>query len=336
MRYLSRTHLVAALIACLAGLPPGAFSDAASAVTLRHPAMGTEFVFTVYARGDDVSTDAVAQFAREAFDAIDDLEARISSWIPDSQTSYLNNHAADGPVRVSVDLFGLVDTAKEMHARTGGAFDCSVGPLLALYGFRNASVAQPDAARLAEARAKVGMERVRLDSNAGTIAFDIAGMRLDFGGIGKGLALDLAADFLKDRGVERALLHGGTSTVVGIGSPPGESGWTVHIRHPYNADRPLTTVLIRDESLSTSGCYGAPDAVCDILDPRSGLPVIATLSATAIAPTATETDALSTAFLVMGAEEVGRFCARNSGVRALVAPTTDSEEPSVLRFGMNK
>lgn len=306
-------------------------------VRVTHAAMGTEFVFTIFARPGDTGTEAVAEIAGEAFQAIDDLERRISSWLPDSQTTYINNHAAERPVRAGPDLVQLIQIAKGIHEKTGGAFDCTVGPLTRLYGFYDGVGRIPSDEELEQVRPLIGMDKVRVDEEAGTVAFDSGGIRLDFGGIGKGFALDLAVEILRRRGVQHALLHAGTSTVFAL----GDSGWKVRIRHPYNDREPIASVVLGNESLSTSGCYGElleveAAQICNVIDPRTALPVKETLSATAIAATATETDALSTAFLVLGAEGTRRYCEENPGVRAIIVPAANSTEPSAIWIGLNE
>ena len=302
-----------------------------------HTAMGTEFEFTIFARPGDANTDAVTAIADEAFQAIDDLERRISSWVSDSQTTYINNHAAEGPVRAGADLLELIQSAKDIHEKTAGAFDCTVGPVMKLYGFYDGKIGSPDGGELERVRLLVGMDKVFVDRHAGTVSFAREGMALDFGAIGKGLALDHAVEILRRRGVEHALLHAGTSTVFAL----GDSGWKVRVRHPYNGREPIASVVLRNESLSTSGCYGEhveveTAQICNVIDPRTAVPVEATLSATAIAATATETDALSTAFLVLGLDETRRYCEENPGVRAIVVPATESSEPYARWIAFNE
>ncbi len=340
--------LCAAVISMGCGMA-GPFADEQSApvsaegdtspgvIRVTHAAMGTEFEFTLFARPDDADTAAIAEIADEAFRAIDDLERRISSWLSDSQTTYINNHAAEGPVRAGADLLDLLQIAKRIHERTAGAFDCTVGPVMKLYGFYDAKVGTPGDAELERARLLVGMDRVSVDLEAGTVSFAREGVRLDFGAIGKGLALDRSVEILKRRGVEHALLLAGTSTVFAM----GDSGWKVRIRHPYNDREPIASVVLRNESLSTSGCYGGgleieAVAICNVIDPRTALPVEETLSATAIAATATESDALSTAFLVLGLDGTRRYCEENRGVRAIIVPATEASEPYAHRIGFNE
>ncbi|MCH7910108.1 MAG: FAD:protein FMN transferase [Candidatus Hydrogenedentes bacterium] len=290
-------------------------SRAVEPLVVSHEAMGTEFEFRLYP-SEGVDAESLPDLARMVFDAIDDLESRISSWNPDSQTAYLNSTAASRSVRVSNDLFQLIRVSAEIYEETHGAFDPTVGPLMELWALRTGHPQQPTSAAIDEARTHVGMNHIELDTASNAVRFRVQGIQLDFGGIGKGLALDQARDTLIGHGIVSALLSAGTSTVVAIGAPPGKTGWTVHVRHPYNSGQQLATVVLSDESLSTSACHALP---CDILDPRTGMPVTANHSATAITESATRADALSTAFLVMGVEATRAYCARRPGVRAFIA-----------------
>ena len=186
---------------------------------------------------------------------------------------------------------------------------------------------------------RVGLEHVTLDVSDQSVRFRKAGVQLDFGGIGKGFALDRAAEILREFDVTSALLHGGKSTVLAIGTPPGRDWWTVDIRHPYNAESVIERIRLRDASVSTSGCYGDllevdGQKICNIFDPRNGLPVTGTLSATAVCPTATESDALSTAFLVLGLEGTKRYCGRHATVSAMVVPEPDEGDVTPHWFGV--
>src|SRR5690606_33931177 len=134
--------------------------------------------------------------------------------------------------------------------------------------------------------------------------------------------LDVAAQVLRGHGIASALLSGGTSTMLAMGTPPDRPMWTVRVRNPYNETEVLDTVGLIDESFSVSGCYGkmlevdgAP--VCNILDPRSGMPLTGALAAVAIAQTGAASDALSTAFLVMGRDAVEAYCRAHPQVAAV-------------------
>lgn len=318
-------------------LSVGAFAqDVPLQQTFRHEAMGTFFEFTLYAPAGATDTDALHRIAEQAFAAIDDLETRISSWIPDSHISYVNNHAHEGPVPVASDVLRLTAFSKEVYEETGGAFDITVGPLIELWGFYRGKGHLPGEAELGEALSKVGMDKVRIDPVRRTISFAAKGMRIDFGGVGKGMALDEAARILSENGITAALLHGGTSSVYALGAPPGQQGWTVRIRHPYNVEDWIDQAILRDESLSTSGSYEKffeleGKKYCHIFDPRTGKPVEGMLSATAIAPTGMGSDALSTAFFVMGQEKTEAFCRAHPGIRAVLVPAPEAGDPAPVR-----
>ncbi len=295
-------------------------------LTRTHAAMATEFTITAYPRKGETAAHLGA-LLDEVFADVDELEALISEWKPESQTTYVNRHAAEGPVRVAPVLMTLLVAAQDLHHRSGGAFDVTVGPLSELYGFYKKKGHLPSSEELSAAMQKVGMDKVTLDQMASTVAFSRPGMRLDLGGIGKGYAVDRAVAKLKAHGVTRALLSAGTSSLYAIGAPPGEPGWTVRIRHPYNEGQAVAELRLRDESLSTSGCYGNLPVVdgvriCNIFDPRTGQARHGVASASAIAATATETDALGKVFLILGVDEARRFCEREPSVRAVIVPET--------------
>ena len=194
----------------------------------------------------------------------------------------------------------------------------------------------PTDAQLKQARDLVGLNYVTLESTMETVRLAKPGVKIDFGGIGKGLALDLAAQTLKGHGLKHALIDGGTSSVLAIGAPPGRKGWTVRFRHPYNKDlESIEGVVIKDESLATSsneGRYYAVDGkqIGHIFDPRTGWPVENdVLSATAIGPSATDCDALSTAFYVMGREKTEAYCKSHPEIRAILMMDQQGELQTV-------
>jgi thiamine biosynthesis lipoprotein len=139
--------------------------------------------------------------------------------------------------------------------------------------------------------------------------------RLDPGAVGKGWALDRATARLRDAGVRRALVHGGTSTAFAAGDEPGREGWTIAIRDPRSTDGILAHARLRDASLSVSGQHGRTVAVGGrpvghILDPRSGRPVDHTLLTAVVHASAMVSDALSTALLVLGADGIDLIARR--------------------------
>lgn len=304
-----------------------------------HRAMGTEFTFMLYLREGDVGRDDLAPIAQEAFDVIDALEHQISSWIAASDTSQVNKFGAEHPVEVRSDLFELFRFSATTHRETGRAFDVTVGPLIDLRREALDLGKEPAPEEVSEVLRLVGMDKVILDMETRTVFFKQQGMRVSFGGIGKGLALDKAVEVLERFGVESGLLSGGDSSMVAIGAPPGSDFWKIGINNPYNAEENLDIVRLRDQALSTSACYhhlaGQTGKPCGIFDPRTGEAVHTMMSTTVIAPSGMLTDALSTAFYVMGTQGARVYCTLHPEVRAIVVENTDDNQLTPIHIGTN-
>src|SRR5262249_14330639 len=174
----------------------------------------------------------------------------------------------------------------------------------------------------AEVRGRIGIPHVRLDPERRTVHFDVPGLEINLGSIGKGYALDRAAELLRRRwSVRSGLLHGGDSSILALGSEPGRSdGWAVGVKHAWAQERRLGTVRVRDRALATSAAtfqhleYNGRK-LGHILDPRTGWPAEGLASATVLAPTAAEADALATARFILGVGGARSYCARRSDGR---------------------
>jgi thiamine biosynthesis lipoprotein len=302
--------------------------------------MGTEFQVIVWGQPDDRRdrTRTELQAAAEgALDEAERLDGRLSLYVESSDVCWINRHADGDAVRVEPELFRLLQVAARVHRDTDGAFDVTVGPLMECWGFFRGQGQLPGHEAIQEALGRVGMQHVLLDEQRGTVRFEQPGMTIDLGGIGKGYAVERMADMLRRLGVRGALIHGGLSTIYALGTPPDAQAWTVGIQDPYDADRRLTTLKLRDQALSTSGSYEKLFEVdghiySHILDPRTGRPAEGLLGASAITGSPTEADALSTAFFVMGMEGTRGYCAKHPGVRAILVPMPGAGEKPRATF----
>lgn len=278
-------------------------------VTLARHAMNTRFEVLLHGR-DPI---ALRSAGEAALDEIERLEDQLSLYRPGSEIHRVNRDAHRHAVRVTPTVFRLLERVRDLSRLTAGAFDPTVGPLLRCWGFLDGTGHPPDAEALTDARQNIGMQTVELDSDSGTVRFPRPGMMLDLGAIGKGYALDCAAEVLREAGVESAFLHGGTSSVIALGCPPDAPGWSVALpdprpapaRAPNRSPSILHVFELKDTALGVSAwwtkhfvqegrTYG------HVLDPRTGEPVAATLLAAAELGSAAEADALSTALLVLG------------------------------------
>jgi thiamine biosynthesis lipoprotein len=309
---------------------------------------------------------ALRAAGEEALTEIERLEDRLSLFRSTSEIAQLNARAATTPVPVSPEVFALLAHAQKLGEETGGTFDISVAPLVRCWGFHDGTGRVPNARELAKARASVGLHLVELDELRRTVRFRRPGVMLDLGAIGKGYAIERAAELLREAGVTSALLHGGTSTVYGLGRPPEAEFWNIAVDYPRRGtgfhpvpiekqggaaeerasqtiltnrdleagdaqeDRPaLTTISLKDEALSVSAIWGRffrseGKMLGHVIDPRTGNPAHRAVLAAVILPSATESDALSTALLTVGPEGHDQIVRLRPGIRTLVVAEAGS------------
>lgn len=254
------------LLAAALGAAPAAGAD--GGVSRMRWLMGT--FCSIEASGDGAGPAVAA-----AFDEIDRWDRVLSLYKKESELNALNAAAGKGPFRASAELYAATEAAVRLARETGGAFDPTILPVLR---------------RGPEALPLVGWSKVRLDPAARTIELPEPGMGLDFGGIGKGWALDRAAAVLRGRGVSRAFFNFG-GQILALGAPDGGGAWSVVL-----PGRP-EPLRVSDASVSTSGDEQRPG---HIASPFDGRPVRRPISATAVLPRATDADAWSTALYVLG------------------------------------
>jgi thiamine biosynthesis lipoprotein len=288
------------------------------------PMMGTIFQITVAGEPDSTAAPAV----EAALDEIERLEEVLSEWREDSEISRINANAGGDPVTVSADTFRVVKAGVQVGRWSGGAFDLSWAALRGLYDFRPDSKRIPDRSEVVPRLRLIDYEKIEIDEENYTVRLGMEGMEIGTGGIGKGYALDRAADILKERGMESFMLFGGGQ--VQVHGMRGDRPWRVGIQHPRRDDY-FAFLEATEGTISTSGDY--EHFFIDengkrwhhILDTSTGLPVEHTLSVTVIAPSGVYGDALSTACFVRGAEGCLEMLERVPGETGAVIVTSDFE-----------
>ena len=303
------------------------------------PGLGSYFEVRIPAR-----TPLAVDLATRALDVIEDLEGQLTVYRDDSEVSRLNASAHLGPVEVEKGLFNLLQRAAALGRETGGAYDVTAGALSLAWGFTRGPRRVPDAEALADARDRTGLQHLTFDAERRTIAFDRPGLVINLGSIGKGYAIDRAADVIRSHvWPTPSLIHGGTSSLYALGSPPDRFGgrWDVALRNPVEPEKPLGTFWLRNRALGTSGAafqqfeeggrlYG------HIIDPRTGEPPsTGPLSVSVLAPTAAEADALSTAFYLLGPDEAAKAIARHPKVGALFVLGAADGSPEVHAINLS-
>jgi FAD:protein FMN transferase len=264
--------------------------------------MGTPCTITLYANSE---AQAAAASAR-AFDHIASLEATLSDYRENSEAMRVFRQAPGEWHQVSSDLATILAACQILHETTDGAFDPTLGPLTQLWRATVKSGKLPDPQTLEAARHRSGMDHLEVDRTLALVRFDRAGMRPDFGAIGKGLAADGAMAILSDSGHPAALIDFGGDLLAGDPPPTAPDGWRIEIRNgigrPYQID-------LANMAVATSGDLEqfveiAGVRYSHIIDPRTGLGLTERRAATVLAPTGAEADALASAACVLGPRRI--------------------------------
>jgi thiamine biosynthesis lipoprotein len=262
----------------------------------REAHMGTGVRIVIHAWDAEVARSAAAA----AFAAVARVDSLLSDYRDDSEIARLAAEAGSGLLlEPSPELAQVVDSALVWADRTAGAFDVTVGPSTRLWRWAMRRDELPDSARLAAARALVGIRGLRVDSASGRVGLARAGMALDMGGIAKGLAASVALDTLRNRGIEVALVDAGGDLALGR-APPGRTGWRVEF--PGGEVHELA-----EAAVATSGDryqYLEVDGVrrSHIVDPRTGLGVVDAPTVAVVARGGVTADVLASALSVLSPE----------------------------------
>jgi FAD:protein FMN transferase len=267
-----------------------------------HEAMAT--VYEVYVvHGNRTYAEQAAQ---ACFDLVDRLERELSRFLPNSDITRINHLDAGEGTRVASSTLECLAIARHLFDLTGGAFDVSIG---------------------------TGLPSLELDAEESVVRAATRGVRIDLGGIGKGYAVDLMAEVLEDWELAASLVHGGFSSVLALDPPNGGDGWPLTFSDPGRPSHVLERLSARQTALGASGVRKRDH----IVDPRTGGPVRGRRAAwvtldrphgTAAAAVA---DALTTACMLLGPDEIVSLCRSSPGVEAWVL-----DDAGLLHFGERK
>ena len=281
-------------------------------------AMNTYMTFTAYGeQAEDALVDARVR--------VEEVEA-LWSVTDEGSEIYRANHSGGEPVNVSEETAELVSFALEMAEKTDGALEPTIYPVLRAWGFTTDTKQVPSQEEIDALLEDVGHEKITLD---GTLLTVPEGMELDLGAVGKGYAGDLAAEAVRARGIECAILSLG-GNIQAVGSRPDGTDWRVGLRSPWE-DGTLGVLRVSDQAVVTSGGYENyfedkdGNVYWHILDPETGYPAKSgLLSVTIICPQGRMGDALSTALFVMGPQKAEEYW-RENGDFEMILVTEEGE-----------
>lgn len=315
--------------------------DGSYLIQVARSAMATQF--QIYLNAGQHTQGA--ERALEALDLVDLLEEELSVYRETSVISRLNREAHEAPQAVEPELFGLLEHSVQLSRLSDGAFDITSAPLSELWGFHRREGRLPSQSQIAETLEHVGYRHLELDARQQTVKYGTDRLQVNLGSIGKGYSLDRCERQLSEQGLSDFLMHGGHSSVLARGNrdAPGiqDRGWKIEVRHPRQPDRVLGQLWLRDQALGTSGAanqyfHHQGKRYGHILDPRTGQPADGVLSATVLAPSAAEADALATACVVLGVESAVELIQSRPPCGLLLVAPAPKGQVELIQVGLEQ
>ena len=299
--------------------------------------MGTRFEITVVAPNEEIGYI----YIDEAVSEIQRIEKIISSWDEASETSKVNKNAGIKPVKVSPELFGLIERALKISELTDGAFDITYASMDNIWKFDGSMKGAPKETDIKKSIAKIGYKKIVLDPENSTVYLPEPGMRLGFGAIGKGYAADRAKQLLVSKEVKGGIINASGDLTTWGTKVTGEK-WLVGIANPLSKDKVFSWMPIVESSVATSGNYEKYIVLngkkySHIIDPRTGYPTTGISSVSIFAKQAELCDALATAVFIMGRDVGLHMINQIDGVEAVVVDSENKiHKSSGIMFNSNQ
>lgn len=263
--------------------------------------MGNRFEITVVSENKDEAfsriDDAVAEISR--------IEKLLTTFSENSQTNLINRNAGISPVKVDKEVFDIIARSKRISDVTQGAFDITYGSVdKKLWNFDKTMTSLPDVETAKRSVHLINYRNVILDEKKCTVFLKEKGMRIGFGGIGKGYAAERAKTILQQKGIESGIVNA-AGDLTAWGYQPNGKEWTIGIADPNSAHHPFSYLNITNMAIATSGNYEKYITIkgkrySHTIDPKTGLPVSGIKSVTIISPNAEIADAMATPVMIMG------------------------------------
>lgn len=286
--------------------------------------MGSRFAITVVHEDSSLAWKAILAAENE----IERIEALISSWRENSQTSAINRAAGKQAVQIDKELFDLISRAQKVSQLSQGAFDLSYASMDRVWKFDGSMTKVPDSLAVAESVSKVNYQDIILDKKHTAVTLQKAGMKIGFGAIGKGYAANRAKTLLQEMGIASGMVNAG-GDLIAWGTEENGAPWKIAIADPSKQKQVLAWLELSDKAVVTSGDYERFVEIegkryAHIIDPRSGYPVQGLTSVTIICPDAEIADALATTVFVLGKEEGMALIEKLRGIEGIII--TDKNE----------
>jgi thiamine biosynthesis lipoprotein len=263
--------------------------------------MGNHFEISVVADEENWANDRIDEAVAE----IKRIEQLLTTFNENSQTNLINRNAGIDPVKVDKEVFNIIQRSIRISQLTQGAFDITYGSIdKKLWNFDQTMTNLPDEKTAKQLVRLINYRNVILDENNCTVFLKEAGMRIGFGGIGKGYAAECAKKVMQQNGVASGIVNA-SGDLTAWGYQPNGKPWTIGIANPDKAGQSFSHLDITDMAVATSGNYEKFILIngkkySHIINPKTGLPVTGIKSVTIISPNAEIADAMATPVMIMG------------------------------------
>ncbi len=313
------------------------FLEEVGAGRFRHEAMAA--VFEIYIVHEDL--EYAEQAARTAFGVVDRLEGELSCFVENSDVSRINNLKAGQFTPVGLDTFECLQLSSRINKETFGAFDITVGSLYKCWLNKDKTLRSPSVEDIEKAKANTGMELLVIDEEELAVGVLADGVSIDLGAIGKGFALDKAAEVLRDWSISTAFLHGGGSTVLGMDKPKTTDGWPVtmslHDKLWKKSDDEPKIELIRMFDICNSSLSGSNLEVgSHVIDPRHSKPIQenGNFAAWSVTKSGALADGLSTSLLVMTSDEAKKYFLKHPDHSGMTIEPAPKDSYKIRKYGV--
>lgn len=287
--------------------------------------MGNRFEISVVSNDEPLAEDLIDTAIAE----IKRIEFLLTTFSDSSQTNEINRNAAIKPVEVDKDVFDLISRSIKISELTQGAFDITYGSIdKRLWNFDKTMTALPDKETAKKMVRLINYKNIVLDTRDCSVFLKEKGMRIGFGGIGKGYAADRAKMTLQQNGVKSGVVNA-AGDLITWGAQPNGKPWTVGIADPAVKNRPFSYLNISGMAVATSGDYEKYVLIdgkkfSHTIDPKTGFPVSGIKSVTIICGSAELADALATPVMVMGIKAGLGLINQMKGIACVIIDDNDN------------
>lgn len=285
--------------------------------------MGTAFEITAISEDENRAIKSIEAAVAE----IQRIERLISSWDANSETSAINRNAGIKPIEVDEELFDLVKRSLKVSGLTDGAFDVSYAAADKIWKFDGSMTKLPSASEVSSSVSLINYKNILLDKTKSTVFLKDEGMKIGFGGIGKGYAANRAMKIMQDMGITGGVVNA-SGDLITWGKQENNGDWRIGISDPKAPEKILAWLVVSEMAVITSGDYekyfmSEGKRYAHIIDPRTGYPTTGIKSVTIVCPDAELADALATSVFVLGEEDGISLINALKGIEGLLITDDD-------------